>query len=539
MTKQTTRDEFLREFLPALKKYIYSKPSGRYSSSQFRYDFPGRYAISNTRFKTFAAMMNMAVKKLTKKERELYIKICQIRISRKDINIVKRNKPEGDVKRLFVSSVLPDAILDRRFFASVQNFCKREKAELVILPMRGIHHTHKHYSKLVEQMADKFVTEYYVTDNLKILEAQIPPMAAQPCQIAKRLANQYNLIVAHPKQDMISLPTIHKNKPRTVISTGVLTTRKYPKTASGFKGELDAIVGGVILEIETKTNKVFWRFVQSNHDGSFYDIGRHYTPDGGLKRVIPSYLYIGDIHPGFTENYAIRGTIDMARSLKIPEIGGGDWFDAYSISHHHKNNINVKVHKQERYDKLRSLKDELNNLGDELTKWTDLMPHTKIDIIQSNHNEHLNRYLHEQRFFDDAINYRISLELAAAYLDDLDPIKYWIDKNYPNLKNKINWLTRNTIKRVSSKSILVSQHGDRGPNGSKSSNENAEWSFQDCVLGHTHSPSVLRGVFRVGTLALNMEYLSGPSSWQVMNCIIYPNGARQMIWIDEKGRWHL
>lgn len=461
-------------------------------------------------------------------------------LSRDELHIVKNTVRNKKVQRIFFSAILPDSILDKPFFNSVQTYMKEENAELGILPMRGIHHTHTEYSKEVSALSNYYVTEHFITSKLKAMDAQIPPMSPDPIAISKRLAKNYSLIVAHPKQNMMSLPVLDITKPKVILSTGVLTKRKYPKTASGFKGELDSVIGGVIIETDPSSDTFFWRFVQANKDGSFYDLGKQYMPDGTVQSAPAEYLYTGDVHSGFVLDYARKSTIEMANALHVKTVGGGDWLDFYSASHHHEHNINVRVLKQKTRKDISTIENELDTLIGEIKKWDKgLNPDIKIDIIQSNHDEHLLRYLENQRFFNDILNYRISLDLAGYYLDGKYPIEEYIMRKCPELKKRVNFISRTQVKRVSSKKILVSQHGDIGPNGAKSTNNNAEWSYQECVLGHSHSPSVLRSVYRVGTLALGLEYQRGPSSWQVMNCVIYPNGARQMIWIAPDGRWRL
>lgn len=492
-------------------------------------------------FPRYTTLHDAAVKKSSQLRKVIAEKIANKPVTREDIHVVKSDHSNKKSKRYFISSILPESFLDKEFFASVLYYCKITGAELVILPMRGIHHTHKHYSEEVMAVADKFVTEYHINDNVKVLEAQIPPMCPDPIALALRLAKDSSLILASPKQDLRSLPVLNTDKPKSIWTTGVLTSRLYPKTASGFKGELDSVLGGLILEVDPKTDRFYCRQVQANSDGSFYDMNKRYS----ATKVVPAkaaYLYVGDVHSGFTLDYARKASIEMANDLGVKCVGGGDWMDCYSISHHHEKKIKTKVLKQERHDRkhVSTLQNELDTLAKELLLWVSkLKPGVTIDVIKSNHDEHLDRYIEEQRWFNDFLNYRVSLDLAGAYLDGKNPIQHWVESNYPDLKGKINWLARDSAKRVSDKYILVSQHGDLGPNGSRSTNKNAEWSYLNCILGHSHSPSVMRVVKRVGTLALGLEYVIGASSHQVMNCAVYENGNYQMLWVANDGKWHL
>jgi hypothetical protein len=461
-----------------------------------------------------------------------------IKFQRTGLEIIRKNDSEKDV--IFITSILPESNLNKPFWQSVKTLEKKRNAEIVLLTMRGVHHEHKFYTPEVQELYKYYATEFHLCSNLKALDIQEPPQSPDATLKGLHHTDDGSIIIASPKQNFRSVAVIDRSKPKSVISTGTITTRKYAKTHSGFLAEKDAVIGGVIVEIDRKTDTFFWRFVRANYDGSFYDLDKQYCPDGTVKKVSAEYLVVGDVHSGFTDEYARKASIDMANALNVKTVGGGDWMDGYSVSHHHNYNMKLKVKKMEEKGHVATLENELKFLAKELSTWKEgLKEGIEIDLIASNHHEHLDRYLHEQRFFNDVPNYRIALELALADLDDKNIIQYYIEKHYPDLRKGLNWLTRKTIKYVSTKKILVSEHGDNGPNGTRSTNVNAEYSLQACVLAHSHSPSVLRKVFRVGTLALELEYQKGSSSHQNMNCVIYRNGVRQMIWIAPDGRYKL
>ena len=88
------------------------------------------------------------------------------------------------------------------------------------------------------------------------------------------------------------------------------------------------------------------------------------------------------------------------------------------------------------------------------------------------------------------------------------------------------------------KHIELASHGDKGSDGKWGSALNLEKSYGYCVVGHAHTPQILRGVYIVGTNSiLNMSYTKGsPSSWLHANCTIYDSGQRQLL-ITIKGKW--
>ena len=57
------------------------------------------------------------------------------------------------------------------------------------------------------------------------------------------------------------------------------------------------------------------------------------------------------------------------------------------------------------------------------------------------------------------------------------------------------------------------------------------------IIGHSHSPCIVDGIFQVGTLTkLRLEYNLGASSWMNANAVIYPDGHRSLLFIVN-GNW--
>ena len=66
-----------------------------------------------------------------------------------------------------------------------------------------------------------------------------------------------------------------------------------------------------------------------------------------------------------------------------------------------------------------------------------------------------------------------------------------------------------------------------------------ELAYGSCVIGHIHSPEILRNAFCVGTSThLSLEYNKGPSSWCNTSCLVHKNGSKQLINCI-KGNWRV
>ena len=47
--------------------------------------------------------------------------------------------------------------------------------------------------------------------------------------------------------------------------------------------------------------------------------------------------------------------------------------------------------------------------------------------------------------------------------------------------------------------VHIGAHGDKGNNGSRGSIQQLELSYGNAVIGHSHSPGILRNIWQVGT----------------------------------------
>ena len=104
-------------------------------------------------------------------------------------------------------------------------------------------------------------------------------------------------------------------------------------------------------------------------------------------------------------------------------------------------------------------------------------------------------------------------------------------------KSRIIWWGQDEDYRYAG--VQLAAHGDQGPNGGKGNIKNQEEAHGDCIVGHSHTPGIYRGAYQVGTSTYRkLKYSKGPSSWMQTHCLLYPNGARQLVnFID--GLFHL
>ena len=187
-----------------------------------------------------------------------------------------------------------------------------------------------------------------------------------------------------------------------------------------------------------------------------------------------------------------------------------------------------------------SLEDEANIVAQHLDRFADKID-GEVVIVDSNHHEHLDRYLEEGRYATDKINLRYSLDIVKAMLDGEQlPVRYMIEnQTYFRNKNKVKWLEPD--EDFNYYGIEVSQHGARGANGSKGNLAIFRKAYKKSMSAHTHQPRIYRGAVSVGTSSLlRLSYNKGLSSWVQGVGIIYENGTFQLINIvqDKNGNYN-
>lgn len=539
-TSTVTKEDFILDFQETLKQFIRDSEEGKSSVK----DMPKKYYIANSYFSGFLEGFYNTFEVAKNK-----IIIDTYGPSRDDLHIFKKNSQKKP-HTIILTAVMPEAEVFMPGLQSIMTFKKAKNAQLAVLPMRGLHAKHVHYASEVMELQEYFVTNFEICSNLVAKDylkfaTNKDPLDADTAQAS--VMDQTSTIVAHPKQHLYALPVLDRSKPRKIMSTGVLTHREYFRTASHYLGQRTSTLGGIIVEVDPKTGLFWARHFQFAEDGSFQDLDVKYLPNGKTVKAEAIHLYTGDVHAGRVVDYARKATFDMVKKLHIPRVSGGDWFDGRSINPHEDEDM---VEQAIRPDEAKTLEAELHVLAKELQLWLDSMPKgTALDIIYSNHDDFLNRYIRKKnQMTKQPLNYALGSELfneMVRYYKQkpegfFNPVRWWIEQNYPKLKGKINWFEMGEECRVSDKKICISDHGHHGAHGSRGTPKQAKITHGKVNRGHSHSPSITGDVWTAGVLALYMNYdARKPSAWQVANIVTYKDGMRQMHWVAPDGRWHL
>jgi hypothetical protein len=437
-------------------------------------------------------------------------------------------------KRFVVTTVVSGCPVHKGFLKSLKTYCKKNRAALLLLPANGS----------VSDMDPALSGEHFIFEdtnlnsNLHLSSIKVNSKSVNPLTGLSRIGQRNgSVIVASPKQFMEFVPTGDNKLPHVVMSTGALTKSAY---TSG-KGEIkrvdyiaahDHMVGAVVVEIED--NKIFhFRQIQSEKGGSFVDLGVYYQGDQ-VGTLAPEAFSLGDTHVLETDPTAMKAWREVSKATGCRRVVHHDLFSGLSVNHHEENrNINRALLAMQNG---LSLEEELKSVAKFIDEETS--QYDEVVIVDSNHHDFITRYLQEGKYLRDPQNFFLAHKLVSAMAEGKDPFRYAIE-TLVGLKSpkKVRWLKRDESYRIAG--IELGAHGDKGANGAKGSATTLEKAYGNCVVGHSHSPKILRGFWQNGTSSfLRLPYTQGSSSWFHSSTLIYKNGARQMVH-SIGGKWRV
>ena len=373
--------------------------------------------------------------------------------------------------------------------------------------------------------------------HLRILgHVRVAATAANPLRGLEGISRSQSGIVGHAQIQMRMVATPQRSLPKMMITTGSVSQKNYSKTPTGIKAEFHHSAGVVVVEIQDR-GVFHMRSCVADSKGTICDLDKWYSPNGVKPTGRWPALITGDEHALFADPALKAATYtDVASMVAIGRpkvIVRHDILDSYAVSHWHKHNVLTRYVKSLKgFD---SLTEEMRLTYKHVDDTTP--PNTQNLIVASNHDDHVWRWMNEVEWRNDLPNAQIYHELWAEILaaaewdpsygakEPESPFALWASKR---MTSNTRFLKRDDVETIMG--IIVSLHGDKGPNGARGSLVNLSKMGVRAVIGHTHTPGIEKGCYQVGVLTGTLSYARGsPSSWLPCNAIIQPNGKRQLV----------
>lgn len=444
-------------------------------------------------------------------------------------------------RRFIVTTAVEGCPADENFLKSVRTYCVSRNATLLVLmcadpAARGfgtqVDAVIPSYGHFV--LEDTELNKNLFISTIKVSAKQIEPLTGL-LRIGQRNGS---MILASPKQQLKLVATSHEKLPHALMTTGACTkpnydTDKYMSERTAYIAMHDHVVGGVIVEIED--DRVFhFRQIQADSKGQFADLGMMYAPDG-KSEYSPEAIVPGDWHTQQTDEHCRAILLDeIVPTLKPKKMFLHDFFDGLSVNHHERKSIIKRA--QRAHEKKLGLQDEVETLAGELSELSTIFD--DLYIVKSNHDLFLSKYLENGWHMQDPQNTVFGALLMNAAISKRDPLMFGVECVIGAMPDNVRWLTLNDDVRIGG--VQMAAHGHLGPNGLRNASPKAlEQAYGQCMTGHAHTPEIIRGAWRVGTMSkLRLGYNDGPSSWMHTIGLVYKNGSRQLINIVD-GKWRL
>lgn len=403
------------------------------------------------------------------------------------------------------------------------------------------------------------LSKYYVSDPFSVTDMldvlvglHTNATATDPLSGLTGISGEKSAIIVHPKVRWQYVPTPPGTPSKVLMTTGSISDKNYTFTKAGAKGAFHHTNSALVIY---KRGDTFWpMLVNADASGSFFHLDKYYTKGVGTKWEGKGYgLVVGDLHCEVIDESVLAATwtskTSLVKSLPIMTQVFHDMID-FNIEHsHHNKNDLIYRHALKKYNRSSAVQ-SINKTCEVLDKIITNSPNTSnFKVVSSNHHDHIYRFLNETSLkhihsWEDQQLY-VNL-LSAVFKDstlgkggDLRNVnilqKVLQFKLLPPIYQKLSFLGRNESFLLYG--VDCSQHGDRGPNGSRGGLNTFAGVSHKTTTGHSHTAGIKDGAMVVGHSSNpNHNYNSGYSSWTHSHALHYPNGKRTLITIID-GQW--
>lgn len=377
-------------------------------------------------------------------------------------------------------------------------------------------------------------------------EMNILPTAENPLGGLEVYTGRKSAVVPHAKVAMQSIPSSKHAPTKFNYTTGTATLRNYIQRKAGLKAEFHHTYGALLVEVDSDGDW-FCRQIIADSEGVIQDLDVRVDADGDLStgNTVEAITW-GDIHCDDLVEWVRElawGPGGMLDTLKPSAQFFHDVLGFRAKSHHDQK----KPHMQFRRYLLgqTNVRQECENVCTFLTVAT--RDWCENIVVDSNHHDHLGRWLEEQDARFDPKNVEFWTAMQARVWADLragaqtpNYFRLMVEEIQPNLLPDLVVLDRDMSYIICpdrNGGIECGMHGHAGPNGGRGNPRAFAKLGRKANLGHYHAAGILDGIWWGGTCSsLDPDWTTGPGAWSHSHIVTYPNGKRSLITMWN-GKW--
>lgn len=426
-------------------------------------------------------------------------------------------------RKFIITSAVNDTELVMGAHGTFKKWAEENDAEYLIIPgvyknpdlmHQGINGNYSWPDEILPHLCNADVK---IGSNIVVKgETRIQYTAVNPLNGLNHAGGIDSEIYGHPQIAAEPVATPRGVDPKYLMTTGSISKPNYGDSLKARKAEFHHSISALVIEVEGKN---YWSR-QVHYDGSgAYDLDKYYTPAKTTKSKSIAGLIYGDTH--------IKQLTEKTEAL-LQQVTGAlrpkhkvfhDLHD-HDVGSHHKKDDVITLLKQAHKRDI-SIRDELMLSVKFLDK------HPGCYLVESNHHRHLNQWFNRFNPKNDQVNLDLYYELGALVNSSIskggtdDLFRLFCEKY---CKVKVNYVDSNDNFEI--EGVNCSQHGDRGPNGSRGSAAAFAKTGVKTMIGHSHSWRIIKGAYQVGASVENLGYENGFSTNSIAHGVIYRNGKR-------------
>lgn len=464
------------------------------------------------------------------------------------------------VRRWLLTAAQDDTPVHAAFWRNLLVFAEHIGANILVggfTYQKGLYEDHA--SRTAAFCAD--VQPYIVHENVECgplvfaAKFNILPTAVRPLSGLETYTRGRFGVFPHAKVQLVSTPSSGGARFAHQMTTGACTVPNYIEKKAGIKAEFHHQIGATLVEVD-QDERLFCRQVTAADDGSFQDLDVRVRAGRVTVGNRVEAITYGDIHREKldpTVAMALWG-LDVARDEVVARNGMLDVLRPRHQFFHDLLDFETRNHHRrgDHHFRFAMIQRGTDRVDAAVKSCSSFLRLTERDwctsvIVPSNHHDAYPRWLREADPREDPTNGKFWCESNVAVYDaiergerDFDVFRWALSSFDDRRMEDIVFPPRggSYIICQDAGGIECAFHGDQGVNGARGSPLNLTKVAMRMNTGHTHSASILDGVYTAGLCGLmdqgyNNEALS---SWSHSNVVTYPNGRRSIITLAD-GRW--
>jgi len=463
---------------------------------------------------------------------------------------------KGKVKRYIVTSAQNNTKVHAEFWKNLQALAKHYDAELLIGTFTYNQNAFGQLSVKQGTKAERQKELWYddaikpfICDTRKALanglvfcgEINIMPTAVDPLSGMEVYTQRHSSIFPHAKVRMMSVAAMKNDDKGTKLmyTTGTVTLRNYIQKKEGQKASFHHVYGALIVEV-TDEGHWFVRQLNAGPDDEVQDLNVM-AKDGKCfaDMYFAESITWGDLHATTVDPIVKKLSMDMLDTLLPKYQFIHDMLEGVSINHHASNNPHDLFKAYLRgYDVVSK---ELKDTAAVMAEYH--RPHTKMVVVDSNHDNWLGRWLREHDYRKTPQNAILFLELQLAMYNAMETKDKKFNliqaamTRFEECPKGVVFLHQDESFTTCGGKIENGMHGHLGVNGARGTPMNLSKVGKKANTGHTHVAEIRDGLYVAGTsTTLDMSYNKGPSGWTHSHILTYPNGKRTLV-TCYAGKW--